>query len=279
MSKFTVAKEISLYSQDVTDGPMNPLAPKYKGIVNAENHSQIFNVVGMGYKIAQHDEVFEAIEQTVKELGFKADITPYVLDEGGRLKVRVTFPDINLHIGPREVGDIVNLRMTFDNSYNATTGLRGCVDGLRLKCTNGMTVPEKFAYSYHKHTKGMDINKLCIAIEKGVETFQTKIKEKWERYQATKINPDKARIFLQELAQKEEGKKTVISKKYLDMMLERMDWGGSIDVRGAGMVTNQWMLYNLATEILTHECKSPDVQERFAGTMDRVIDANISKLI
>ena len=272
--KFTVAQEISLYSQFNENAPVNALAPKYKGIVNADNHAQIFNVVGMGYKIAQHDEVYDAVEQTIKELGFRADIKTTLLNEGARLKLRVTFPDILINVGPREVNDIVNLRMTFDNSYNATTGLRGCVDGLRLRCTNGMQVPDRFAYSYHKHTKGMDINKLSLAVEKGIEVFQTKIKEKWERYAYTKINPDKARSFLQQCVEDK-----TISVKYLQMMLERMGSGGNIEIRGAGQINNQWMLYNLVTEILTHECSSPDTQERFMNTMDNVINAKIAELV
>jgi hypothetical protein len=120
----------------------------------------------------------------------------------------------------------------------------------------------------------MDINKLALAVEKGIEVFQTKIKEKWERYAFTQINPDRARIFLQQCIEDK-----TISVKYLEMMLERMGRGGNIEIRGAGQINNQWMLYNLVTEILTHECKSPDTQERFMNTMDNVINAKIGDLV
>jgi hypothetical protein len=272
--EFIRAKEIALYSQENQNSALNPLAHKYKGIVNEQNEKQIFNVVGTGYKIVQHDEMYDAVESTIKNLGLKAKIRTAEIGDGARLRMELTFPDIQIKIGHAEVNDVVNLRMAFDNSYNATTGMRCSVDGLRLKCTNGMKVPEGFAYFYHRHTKGLDVNSLIPTIERGVEVFQTKIKEKWDRYFQNKIDPNKARTFIQECIQDK-----TISVKYLEMMLRRMDFGGDIEIRGLGQITNQWMLYNLVTEVLTHECNSLDMQENFMNKMDNKIETNLKNLV
>lgn len=272
--KFIQAKEIALFSQDGQDADYNALAGKYKGIVNADNPKQIFNVVGPGYKIAQHDEVYDIVTKTVKDMGLKTNVRVKEMNEGARLRLELSFPDIQIKIGNSAVDDIVNMRMAFDNSYNATTGLRGVVDGLRLICNNGMKVPESFARNYHKHTKGMDLSRLSTTIEKGIEVFQTKIKERWERYYLTKIDPNKARTFLEECSANK-----VISQKYLEMMIKRLDFGGDVEIRGAGQITNQWALYNLITEILTHECESVDTQERFSNKMDLAVQRNLNSLL
>ena len=273
-NKFVEAKEISLYSQENAQSKHNALAPKYKGICNANNPEQIFNVVGMGYKIAQHDEVYDAVEATVKDLGLKTKIKTTEMNDGARLRMELTFPDLAIKIGPPELNDIVNLRMSFDNSYNATTGLRAMIDGERLACLNGMKVPDNFATYYHRHTKGLDINALMPTIEKGIEVFQTKIKAKWDSYYNTKIDPIKARNFLEQCSNDK-----VISQKYLEMMIKRLDFGGSVEIRGAGQITNQWMLYNLITEILTHECDSVDTGDRFAKKMDDKINSSLKDLL
>ncbi|MDB4330419.1 DUF945 domain-containing protein [bacterium] len=272
--RFLVAKEIELFSQDGTDASHNSLAHKYKGICNAANVEQIFNVVGKGYKIAQHDEVFDIVEKTVKEMGLKSEVKIKEMNDGARLRFTLTFPDINIKIGDPALNDIVNMRMGFDNSYDGTTGLRGIVDGERLACLNGMKVPEELVREYHRHTQGMDLTRLATTIEKGVVIFQTKIKERWDRYYNTKIDPNKARTFLEQCHEDQ-----VISQKYLKAMIERLDFGGNIEIRGAGQITNQWMLYNLVTEILTHECDSVDAQERQSKKMDDKINNNLASLL
>ena len=273
-NRFVEAKEISLYSQENINSKHNALAPKYKGICNAANPEQIFNVVGMGYKIAQHDEVYDAVEATVRDLGLKAKVKTLELDDGARLRMQLTFPDLAIKIGDPQLNDLVSFRMTFDNSYNATTGLRGMIDGERLACLNGMKVADNFSTYYHRHTKGLDVNALIPTIEKGIEVFQTKIKDKWESYYNTKIDPIKARNFLEQCSEDK-----IISQKYLEMMIKRMDFGGSVEIRGAGQITNQWMLYNLVTEILTHECDSIDTGDRFAKKMDTKINSSLKDLL
>jgi hypothetical protein len=272
--RFIEAKEISLFSQENTNAVHNPLAGQFKGICNADNPSQLFNVVSPGYKIAQHDEVYDIVTNAVSDLGLKANVVTEEMNEGARLRILLTFPDVNIKIGDPALNDIVNMRMAFDNSYNATTGLRGVVDGERLACLNGMKVPEGFARNYHRHTKGMDLTKLSETIEKGVDVFQTKIKERWERYYLTKIDPTKARTFLEQCLEDK-----VISQKYIQMMIQRMDFGGNVEIRGAGQITNQWMLYNLITEVLTHECTSADTQDSFSRKMDNMVAKNLSNLL
>lgn len=274
-SRFMAAKEIKLFSQE-DSGNMNDLSSKYKGIVNAANEKQILNVVSPGYKIVQHDDLVDTVEKAIKERGLRAKTNILQMNDGARLRMIVTFPDLMIKIGDPALNDIVNFKMSFDNSYNGTTGIRTCADGERLKCLNGQKVPESFARYYHKHTQGLDLTNVGTTIEKGIDTFLTKIKDRWDRYYQTKIDPAKARLFLTDLVDK---KVKGVAKKYLEEMLKRFDHGGNIDIRGEGQITNQWMLYNLVTEVMTHTCDSVDVQDQATNKMDALINAKINSLM
>ena len=265
---FVVAKEIALYSQEDANSPYNSLAHKYKGIANEADVSQIFNVVGKDYKLLQHSEMYDMIEKTVLDLGLNAKIKSIQLNEGARLRLLITFPDIIIKIGQE---DSVKMMMAFDNSYNATTGLRAAVLGKRIKDHSLLYLGDSFSYFYHRHTKGMDANQIVPTMEKGVEVFQNKVKEKWERYYATKIDPVKAREFLQ-LWHDEK----VISQKYLQKIMERM--GRGINIQGIGTVTNQWSLYNVIAEVLNQECSSQDTTEASIKKLDDKVNANLKNL-
>lgn len=273
--KFVQAQEIALYSQNGAGEIFNPLAHKYKGIVNAEKVSQIFNVVGKDYKLLQHDEMYDIIEKTITDMGFNAKITTFQMNEGARLRMLLTFPDIKINIGPQEAGDLINLRIAFDNSYNATTGLRCSVDGIHVKSNAILKISDSLAYYYHKHSKGMDVNNIVPSMAKGMEVFETKVKERWERYYSTRIDPVKAKAFIESLLKPEDGKKPMISAKYLESMLQKMAQGKAT-VNG---LTTQWSLYNLVMNVLTNECLSVDTQESFSNKMDDKINTSISKLI
>lgn len=274
-NQFMRAKEIPLFSQGDA-GNYNSLAKRYKGIVDEANETNILNVVSPGYKIVQHDELYDSVTKAIKESGLKADLKVLKLCDGARIRMTATFPDLFLKIGDPSLNDIVSFRMAFDNSYNGTTGIRTCVDGMRLKCLNGMKVPESFARYYHKHTQGLELGNVATTIEKGVNTFLSKIKDRWERYYQTKIDPAKARLFLSNCL---EDKVQGVAGKYLEEMLKRFDHGGNIDIRGEGQITNQWMLYNLVTEVMTHSEASVDVQDTATNKMDSLINSNINKLV
>ena len=260
------AKEISLYSQESVNAPYNSLAGRFKGIVDANNVETIFNVVSPAYKIAQHSEVHGLVIDALQATGFKCKVRTEQYNDGARMRVSVGFPDIMVKIDQ----EVITLRMAIDNSYNSTTGLRVVVSGERARDNVLLSIPDSFAFYYHKHFGGMDVNNIGPSIDKGVSIFLTKVKEKWEKYFHTKIDPVKARDFLEQC-----DRDKTISKKYLKMMLERMN----LDATVKGLqITNQWLLHGLVSEILSKECKSKDTMERLMTTMDNKINSNISNL-
>lgn len=270
--EFITAKEITLLSRDGDGAQLNDLTGKYKAIVNADKVEQIFNIVGAGYKILQHEEMYSLVRETVKELGFKTSIKTIQMNEGARLRMVVTFPDIFVKIGPSSVNDVVTFRMSFDNSYDATTGLRTMVDGVRERTNSALILPDNFAHFYHRHTKGMDANNIRPTIVKGNENFLTKVKEKWEKYYLTKIDPNKVKNLFQELHDDK-----FISQKYLMAMLSRLS--NEVVMRGMGDITNQWSLYNLVSDVMNNECDSMDVQENAVKKIDDKINSSIKDLI
>lgn len=274
----TVAKSINLYSQENENADYNCLAHRFKGIVNAENPKQIFDVVGKDYKIIQHNEVYDKVIAKLKELGLRHEVKTTEFKEGARLRLVVNLPDLIINVGPREINDIVAFRMTFDNSYDSSKGLTAFMDGMRLACLNGQTVPDRFSKFYHRHTPGCDVNKMIDQIDVAVDRFQTKLKEKFDAYYNTKIDPSKARTFLEEC---KADKNFKVSNKYLEEMIRKMDFGGNVDISGEADLTNQWGLYNLITEVMTHDCQleNPDTREDFIRQLDNRMNRKLSSLL
>lgn len=270
-SNFIDACEISLYSQFCKDSPINSLAGKYKGIVNANNHKQIFNIVGAGYKIIQHKEVFEVVHENLTNLGMNAKIRSYEVSDGGRLRLDVDFPDLQVRPSEAIQGEIVNLRIAIDNSYNGSTGLRCVVQGYCNQDGTVFTLPYRFAKFYHKHTQGADSNNMGMSLEKGINIYKTKVKELWDNYYNTKLDPQKVVDFLAESLEKASGSSSrIIADKYMKEILE---------VARVKRVTNQWELFALVAKIMTHAGSSLDIKEKAISDMDKFISANVSKLL
>lgn len=260
-NRFVVAKEIALFSKDGEDAEYNSLATQFKGIVNSANIEQIFNIVSSSYKLAQHDDVYNATVETVKDLGFRTTEHVLELNDGARLRLALRFPDLNVTVA----NDSVNMVMTVDNSYNATTGLRCSIDGWIEKGEIKLKVREQFSYFYHRHTKGLSINDLIPTVERGIKVFQEKIKVKFQTYAKVDIDPEKVIAFLEQCYEDK-----VIAQKYLNFMIRRAK---------ETPIKTQWELYKVINEVMHTESNSEDIKDRFSQDMDFKVMRNLSSLL
>lgn len=269
--EFVEAAEINLFSQENENADMNCLAHKYKGIVDADNVKNIFNVVSPTYKLIQHREVYDEMKESVQRMGMAAKLENISTNEGARVRFQLTFPDVQVSIGNAEQGDIINLRIAIDNSYNATTGLRCIVSGYRKLDDTNLVVNDRLSRFYHKHTKGADVANLGESLLKGLKVFKDKIQKKWDKYYDTKVDPAKVRDLLRESIGKDEDdkKKVKVANKYLESMLAEATKKN---------VTNQFEFYALAAKVLTHGNKSIDSRDNDIREMEKFIQSNISKI-
>jgi hypothetical protein len=227
-NRFPVAVEIDL--DQATDAKLR--LKNYKALVNRDNNDQVFNVVSRGYTMAQHDEVSEKQQAAMVDLKLEHDTKEFLLIEGARLHLVTRFPNIGLAVE----GEYFNMTLTIDNSYDSTTGLR--VEIGAVKDSVQCFIHERFASSYHKHTKGLKVKAIEDSITKGITTFQNKVKAEFERMVQAAIDPAKVSIKFGELTTDEN---TVLPKKYVEEIKKAVD---------AKKPTTQWRLYRIVMDVM-----------------------------
>jgi len=222
-----------------------------KGLVNEVDTLDRFAIVGVGYKIAQHDDVFEIVNKALEDLSIKTITATTEMNDGARLRIDLKFPEITHSIAEEQL----QLWATFDNSYDGSTGLRLEINAYlpatetNLYCSE--IISEALNKYYHKHTKGLEIGMLEGTISKGIEIFQDKMKKEFEMLVATRLTPDQAKEFIVELL---EDKKVKTAKKYLQMIHENI----------GERITDAWRFYTLIASILTKEVASVDIRKNNA---------------
>ena len=147
---------------------------KFVALVNEANFKHRFCYVTNGYKIAQHEDVISIIEEALKDLKFNHNMTFDIMNDGCRINVKINFPDVKLDL-LSECGEMLYMRISTDNSYDCTTGLRfqlGAYTGSNIR----LHLSDRFSKHYHKHTKGLDITDVEKALTDGVKNFQEKVK-------------------------------------------------------------------------------------------------------
>lgn len=245
MTKFKRAKEIDIFDADGKQWVGQ------KGLVNEADTLDRFGIVGVGYKIAQHDEVAEIVEKALEDLKIEHNTDTLELKNGARVRINLKFPEITHTIA----GDKIQLWAAFDNSYDSSTGLRLEINAYipvynsEVYCSEIVT--DELNRYYHRHTKGLEVGMLDGTIAKGIELFQTKIGKEFEDLYNTELSPSSARVFIQELM---EDKKVKTAKKYLNLILEGI----------SDRVTNAWTFYTMISSILTKEVESIDVRKNCA---------------
>ena len=245
-NKFAVCKEVKVNFE--IDGEQQE-AVGWKGLVDADNTANQFNIVSSSYKVAQHDDVANTVDKALEDLGLKPEVLPIVCNNGARLQIRLRFPEIKLGLGD----DIVSMVAHFDNSYDSTSGLKLEIGAYQNEYV--IYVGGSYARYYHRHTKGLQVSSLEKSINRGIEAFQKKVKVQLEGLVNTKVDPLVFGGWLNDQIDKvdgdDEGVQThksaaVIPIKYLKAIKGRFD-----EVRGN--MTNLWSIYNMVCQTLHNE--------------------------
>lgn len=247
-NRFRVAKKIDLYKKDDNG---NLVDWKMKGIVDEETGCY-FNTVSDGYNIVQHADLVKIVSDALvdKKLNAITKIDDKIKDNGARLQIEMTFPDITLDIGDN--GQQVSLRLAYDNSHDGSTGLRLQVgarspNGEGFLWVGGVVKASEENY-YHKHTKNVSMADFEKKLEKGIESFQTKIKNHFLGMLKVKITNEYAEVFFDSCLNIKN-----VSKTYVEAIRA---------AAARSTLRNKWQLYCLICDVISKEASSLDVRDR-----------------
>jgi len=242
--KYTVAAETELFQGDDKES----LQGRYKSITNKANESQIFAIVGDGYKVIQHDEVVDMINDSLSELNMKAESNIFEMKGGGRIHGEMIFKEHYLDV--KNDGEIVNMRLFFDNSYDCSTGVRMRFGAFLPRRNAFLYVEENmFGRFYHKHTQGLNKHEMGKDIEKGGKICQEKLSAMFRGMASTPVNFAHVKTLLEEKI----GKK-YIPDKYLVAVNDAVKSG----------VGTMWDLFIVYSEVMSVQTDSVDVRSEYS---------------
>lgn len=234
----------------------------YKAVANEVKETEIFSVVKNGYRIIQHDAVLDTVNEIIKDKNLNGKVNPIEMNNGGRVHITVNFPDINLDI--ENNGILASLYCTYDNSYDGTTGLRL---GVAAKLGHAILWINDSRY-YHKHTKSVSVEAFEKKLDKGISSFQDKIKTHFMDMFKTPVYEGAILDFLEKTIDVKS-----VSKTYIDSITSRVK---------QSTIKNKWQLYCIICEVVTKEAGNVDTRDRqlkaIIGNLHKVFPSNKTKV-
>lgn len=244
-------------SQPVFDQLGNPIQGS-QAVVRTDTN-EVLGVHGSRYRILSHDDVVNSIMDAVRSSNLSADYTERVsVIEGGRkMRGEILFND--LVVEPK-VGDVVQFRISFFNSYDASWSFSQAADGLRLWCLNGCTTPMGTARSRYKHTQSINVDGSATKMVNGFQFFHEQ-RDEWEKWMSIQVSDQMAEMFFKHTLAKSASRQ-VLANKTNEKQLERLlsIWSDE----KAQLGSNKWALYNAMTYWASHtqDLKNPQVARR-----------------
>ncbi len=126
------------------------------------------------YEIVNNSDVVEVIEDAFNSAGmsdFEREVV--VARDGARFYGVYDFPQVERHIA--NVGDVVSLRLTLNNSFDRSCGLNWAIGLLRKVCSNGMCSLVADTNVTKKHSSKLDLSFIKEGIDASVEKFDASI--------------------------------------------------------------------------------------------------------
>jgi len=231
------------------------LIPDHKCIVRTDT-GKTLGLHGSRYRMIPHDDVVNSILDGVKASNLTSDyeVSVDVIEDGRKLRGEIIFPDL---VQQPAVGDYVQFRVSFFNSYDGSWSFSQQANGLRLWCLNGCTTPDAIARSRFKHTASVNVDGSAAKIIGGAEHFMGRSKQ-WQSWMQTRLNNDQVEQFFRSTICKVVTKQQQVTKTN-EKQLENLISGWDREKVDLGW--NKWALYNCLTHWATHtnDLKSPQI--------------------
>ena len=217
------------------------------------------------YEIVNNESVVEVVEDAFAGAGlgdFEREIV--VAREGARFYGVYDFPTQERHIA--NVGDVVSLRLTLNNSFDRSCGLNWAVGMMRKICSNGMCSLVADTNVTKKHSAKLDLSFIKEGIDASVEKFDASV-EAFKNLGKREITQKEGGLILDNLAIKK-----VLSESLRDSI--QMVWDSPTFAK-EDEGRNLYNLYNAATEHLTREVQSTRFE--YANRVNRGVLTNLSR--
>ena len=251
-----VAVPVSFTDQVNLDGMAD--AEGYRAIVDPNNNN-VFSILSTKYKIMQHTEVLEKVEDSIAkhpEYGTpKRMIT--TVNGGARLRAKYTFPDIEVPI--KDSKDLVNPQLEIRNGYDGMWGF-GCLFGaFRLVCSNGLVIGEAVMQFKKKHYNPAQQFLMTDMLENSLEQFSMQT-ELWRGWVDNVLDVKQVENTLEsmQLRQKERNEIEELSETHSHATVNTPD-------------ISQWILFNILTQYITHHVKSVQRQVELETRLRKVM--------
>ena len=216
------------------------------------------------YEIVNNSDVVEVIEDAFNSAGmsdFEREVV--VARDGARFYGVYDFPQVERHIA--NVGDVVSLRLTLNNSFDRSCGLNWAIGLLRKVCSNGMCSLVADTNVTKKHSSKLDLSFIKEGIDASVEKFDASI-EAFQSLSNREITQKEGGLILDNLAIKK-----VLSESLRDSI--QMVWDSPSFGEDQGR--NLYNLYNATTEHLTREVQGTRFE--YANRVNSGLLTNLSR--
>ena len=217
------------------------------------------------YEIVNNESVVEVVEDAFAGAGlgdFKREIV--VAREGARFYGVYDFPTQERAIA--NVGDVVSLRLTLNNSFDRSCGLNWAVGMMRKICSNGMCSLVADTNVTKKHSAKLDLSFIKEGIDASVEKFDASV-EAFKNLGKREITQKQGGLILDNLAIKK-----VLSESLRDSI--QMVWDSPTFTK-EDEGRNLYNLYNATTEHLTREVQGTRFE--YANRVNRGVLTNLSR--
>lgn len=225
-----------------------------KQVLLSHDRSKLFDVVSSKYRVVQHGQALDTVEQALQEyFGKGADIKGSVraLDGGARVIAEYKLPIKPINLGGKDVNEIT---VSVRNSYDRSWPLDASLGAFRLICSNGMRIGETFGSMTLKHV-GTESGSEVLAHLDTIISRAPRLKEVWTEWADTRVERDEAVALL-------DGE---FPDKYLDPIIGER----------ARYPMTKWDLYNHLTRFATHDTKSLRRRVEFDEKISRLFYADL----
>jgi len=216
--------------------------PGHKAIVNADN-GQVFAVATKRYNLIRHEQALDIAETAIAKNPEFGQPEPDIrlLDDGARLWATYRFPQTEYDIGG---GDKVNPTIELMNSYDLGWSFSLRFGAYRLVCSNGLVVGKTFVWYKHRHTRGLELERIQQILCQGMEKYSEQV-ELWRSWlDKVTTSVDYERVI--------EG--IGFNGKEKEALHEEVEISSDIKLDDLRLKTlSYWMFYNLVAQYVTHK--------------------------
>jgi hypothetical protein len=214
--------------------------PGFIGVTRTDT-AKTLAIVSDRYELVGHKAALDPILDKMHNEGWKVSKTS-VEKFGAKAYVELIDESLSFEVKTRQVGDIVNARLTLQSTLDGTSKIRATYGLWRLRCTNGLSAPSKESIGFAgRHNAN---------IYEALESFGSKSEnyrqmflgcnETFNSLANTVVDKDVARKLVEQL----------VGQRRTDQVL-----GYWIAGKGQDGTPSAWALYNGITEYLTHDFK------------------------